>query len=97
MLDKLLQKGKVLLSPLLPSNQTLLEMSGHEFKHAMMEWTESAMSEPYVSMNGNHHHHHHHHGKFKKKPRTTTTAIIHQAKTNRNLRGSVEIGIDAIF
>jgi serine carboxypeptidase-like clade I len=48
MLVKLLQKEKGLLSPLLPSNKTLIEMNEFTFQDAMDAWTVSAMAEPYV-------------------------------------------------
>mmetsp|Transcript_28202 Transcript_28202/g.59009 ORF Transcript_28202/g.59009 Transcript_28202/m.59009 type:complete len:262 (-) Transcript_28202:71-856(-) len=49
MLDKLVHYKD--LSPLMPSNATLVALSPHEFKAAMDEWTESAMAPPFVTSN----------------------------------------------
>jgi cathepsin A (carboxypeptidase C) len=36
------------LSPLMPLNATMIEMSEHSFQRAYAAWTESAMTAPYV-------------------------------------------------
>ena len=46
MLDKLLNDA--MLSPLLPTNETLVNAGTVEFKRLMEEWTESARRAPYV-------------------------------------------------
>ena len=46
MLDKFLSNK--MLSPLLPTNQTLLELGNVDFKRYMEKWTESARVAPYV-------------------------------------------------
>lgn len=46
MLDKLVNNE--MLSPLLPTNATLVNAGHVEFKELMEEWTESARQEPYV-------------------------------------------------
>merc|ERR1711957_41427 len=38
-----------ILSPLLPINQTIAEMTDKEFSTAMDEWTETAMGPPFVN------------------------------------------------
>jgi serine carboxypeptidase-like clade 1 len=47
-LNQFLSNGK-LLSPLLPSNATLTELSDADFLTAMNGWTEAAMKAPYVT------------------------------------------------
>ena len=37
-----------LLSPLLKSNETLIGLTDNEFEKYIQEWTESAMTKPYV-------------------------------------------------
>lgn len=37
-----------LLSPLLPSNETLLAMTNDEFNEALDKWTETAKGPPFV-------------------------------------------------
>jgi hypothetical protein len=37
-----------LLSPLLKSNETLIGLTDNEFEEYIKEWTESAMTVPYV-------------------------------------------------
>ena len=51
MLDKLVHFQD--LSPLLPSNATLAVMKREEFRTVLDEWTESAMSPPYVTSQPN--------------------------------------------
>lgn len=46
MLDKFLQNE--MLSPLLPSNQTIGTSDEKDFKNMMEKWTESAKATPYV-------------------------------------------------
>lgn len=46
-LEKLLTNK--MLSPLLPSNETLAKMEKKAFHEMMEEWTESAMAAPYVT------------------------------------------------
>jgi len=46
-LQRFLQSGE-LLSPLMPSNETMAKLDDHEFASTMEEWTESAMKAPYV-------------------------------------------------
>jgi len=46
MLDKLLRDE--MLSPLLPSNQTIATADQNDFRDMMEKWTESAMAAPYV-------------------------------------------------
>jgi cathepsin A (carboxypeptidase C) len=41
-------ESDALLSPLMPSNQTLAKLDDKEFSSTMNEWTESAMKAPYV-------------------------------------------------
>jgi hypothetical protein len=48
MLDKLIKDEP--LSPLLPTNETLVNMDDKSFKSALNEWTESAMKAPYVTV-----------------------------------------------
>lgn len=48
MLNKLLKNQ--ILSPLLPSNQTLTDVDSDQFSDLMEKWTESAMKPPYVGV-----------------------------------------------
>jgi serine carboxypeptidase-like clade I len=47
MMDRLVSFGE--LSPLLPSNATLIAFSNSDFHKSLNDWTESAMGSPYVS------------------------------------------------
>lgn len=46
-IEKVLKRE--LLSPLMPSNHTLVEMTDDEFEDAINTWTVGAMGPPYVS------------------------------------------------